>query len=165
MSTSHPTAFPYCTYCRLNNSGTMQHTIECFKAAGNHNSNFDPWSVCIHSWECIVVTWGIPHFYPSQCSPIKAIYHLHLTDWSLSSAMESVELCTQQLEQALTIISHGATSSQMREWYHGIAGMHSRELWGHMQKPNDGVRQTSWGQIRGQRAKDGGWWASGGQIE
>ena len=43
--------------------------------------------------------------------------------------------------------------------------MHARELQGHVRKPNDGVRQTSWGQIRGCWPKDGGWWASGGQIK
>ena len=42
--------------------------------------------------------------------------------------------------------------------------MHARELWGHVWEPDDGVRQTSWGQIRRCWPKDGGWWASGGQI-
>ena len=47
---------------------------------------------------------------------------------------------------------------------HGVAGMHARELWRHAWEPNDGVRWTSWGQIRECWPKDGGWRASGGQI-
>ena len=47
---------------------------------------------------------------------------------------------------------------------HSTAGTHARELWRHAWVPDDGVRQTSWGQIRGQEPKDGCWWASGGQI-
>ena len=143
MSTSHPTAFPYCIYCRPKNSGMMQCAIECFEAASNHDSNFDPWVVCIHSQECIVVTKSIPHFYPSQYSPVEAIYHPEREDWSLSSAMESIEHHAQQMEQALAIISHGVTSSQVRGRCHGAAHSHARELQWHAWEPNDGVRWTS----------------------
>ena len=37
---------------KANNSGALQHTIEQFKAASNHDSNFNPWTVCIHGQEC-----------------------------------------------------------------------------------------------------------------
>ena len=115
MSTSHPTAFPYCAYCRAKNSGAMQHTIEQFEAAGNYNTDFDPWVICIHGRECIIITKNIPHFYPSQCSPVEAIPCPDTSDWLLSSAMESIENRTQQMEQALAaIISHGVTSSQAK---------------------------------------------------
>ena len=83
----------------------------------------------------------------TQCSPVEAIYCPWNQDWSLSLAMESIKQHAEQLEQALTIISCGATSSQTRGQCHGTAGMHAREPQGHMQVPNDGVRQTSWGQI------------------
>ena len=89
-------------------------TIEYFEAASNYDSNFDPWVVCIHGREWIIVTKGIPHFYPSQCSPIEAIYHPRNEDWSLSSAMENIKHDAQQMEQALAIISNGVTSSQAR---------------------------------------------------
>ena len=93
----------------------MQHTIEHFEATGNHNTNFNPWVICIHSRECIVITKNIPHFYPSQCSPVEAIPCPEITDWLLSSAMESIENHAQQMEQALVaIISCGVTSSQAR---------------------------------------------------
>ena len=165
MSTSHPTAFPFCAYHRAKNNGTMQCAIEHFKAASNHDSNFDPWVVCIHGRECSVVMKSIPHLYPSQCSPVKAIYCPRTKDWSLSSAMEGIEHCTQQMEQALAIvISHSVTSSQVRGWCHSMAGMHAREPWRHAWEPNYGVRWTSWGQIRECWPKDGGWRASGGQI-
>ena len=115
MSTSHPTAFPYCTYHRAKNSGVMQHAIELFEAAGNYNTDFNPWVICIHGREYIVVTKNIPHFYPSQCGPVEAILHPDANDWLLSSAMESIKNHAQQMEQVLVaIISHGATSSQVR---------------------------------------------------
>ena len=116
MSTSHPTVFPYCTYCRAKNSGMMQCTIEHIEATGNHDSDFDPQTICIHGRECIVVTKNIPHFYPSQCGPVEAIPCPDTSNWSLSSAMESIENCAWQMEQALVaIISHG-TSFVHNQW-------------------------------------------------
>ena len=93
----------------------MQHAIECFKATSNHDTNFDLWAICIHGRECIIITKNIPHFYPSQCSPVEAIPCPECGDWSLSSAMESIENHAHQMEQALVaIISHSVTSSQAR---------------------------------------------------
>ena len=117
MSTSHPTAFPYCTYHRAKKNGMMQCAIECFEVAGNYNSNFNPWVVCIHGRECIVITQNIPHFYPSQCGPVEAIPCPITSNWLLSSAMEmeSIKNHAQQMEQSLAaIISGSVTSSQAR---------------------------------------------------
>ena len=83
--------FPYCAYHRVNNSGVLQCAIECFEAASNHDSDFDLWVVCIHSRECIFVMMGIPHLYPSQRSPVEAIYCPGNEDWLLPLAMESIK--------------------------------------------------------------------------
>ena len=123
MSTPQNQA-PYCPYRRCGHYWVPHRAISSFKALENVDSDFNPWKVCAHRGECIVSRHGIPHFYPSQCGPVEAIYRPHPSEWSLVEAMEAVHRRTQNLEAALNRMQPDA-AVQLRAPVQGVVNRRS----------------------------------------
>src|SRR5580692_1242285 len=106
----HPTTAssdPYCPYCRTSKSKTLQCTIAELEAK-NEDSDFNPWKICKHGHECIVVQYNIPHFYPCQCGPVQPLFRPHLADKPLIASMERVKECMKALEEAINSLQPAA---------------------------------------------------------